>query len=267
MASFYGIEASTASSFFSSMYGINTNSRQNLTGFAALTNSLGEYSSIRNGSYKKIATAYCNKILSSEDSSSDNDNVNNISNDNNQYNTKYLKNLKSSSEGLKEAANEIRRKDTLSVFTKVKEDSDDKDKDSSKDKKYDTNKITNAIDVFVDAYNSTLKDTANVKNSNVRKRVSMMVSGTKAYKSMLKDIGINIKSDNTLEIDKEKLSKANMDKVKSLFQGNNSFASKVEKYANEINKSTISSMSQGSYNQNGSYNINTMLGSTISRTI
>lgn len=82
-----------------------------------------------------------------------------------------------------------------------------------------------------------------------------MVSNTENYKNKLSDIGITLKEDNTLSINKDKLEKASMEDLKSVFNGTGSFAATTAQRAARVEaQASLSSTTSSSYTASGKYN-------------
>ncbi|MCR4925615.1 MAG: hypothetical protein K5917_04930, partial [Clostridiales bacterium] len=107
---------------------------------------------------------------------------------------------------------------------------------TDKDDKIDKPKLAKLAEEFVENYNKTVKNSSNVENLNSLQRTKFLINDTNANKNLLSKVGITINKDDTLSIDKEKFSKANDSDIKTLFEGNYSYASKVEKESDSINK-------------------------------
>ena len=103
-----------------------------------------------------------------------------------------------------------------------------------------------------------MKSGSDVTSTNVLRRTLSMTKTTLANKNLLSDVGINITEGNKLSIDEEKFKKADMNKIKTLFNGNNSYADRVSSQAAEISKQVSNdSLKNGFYNNKGNYYNNT----------
>ena len=124
---------------------------------------------------------------------------------------------------------------------------------------YDKDGIYSAVKDFIKDYNSLLDKTEDSTTSSIAQASKSLINYAKANESALKEIGITIDSDDNLVIDKDKFMKADMAKVKALFQNSGSFGKQIEAlytkigiYAeNEASKSnTYSNSGNYSYNYN-----------------
>jgi hypothetical protein len=99
---------------------------------------------------------------------------------------------------------------------------------------YDTDAITNAVQSFVDDYNSTRSAVIKSGDSKSIQTAVSMVNGTSANETMLNKVGITINSDNSLSLNTDKFKSADMSDVKSLFNGTDSYAYGVAKQSAQI---------------------------------
>lgn len=189
--------------------GMNSNSQSG--GIFGATNFLGDYYSIKNGTYYKVAKKY----YSSADSG------NNKSGSGNKVDDKKTALAKSAAESAVGSLNKLMN-DRL--YNKV----ETTDADGNKVMDYDKKSILSNLKSFVEDYNELVKSTGDVDDNGTLKNGVRLVSQTKVYASSLSVVGVSIKSDNSLEIDEEAFNKANMTDVKSLFTGNVSFAKNIQ---------------------------------------
>lgn len=211
------------------------------TGSTSGMNWLGDYASIKNGSYGKLMKAYYSET-------GKNSAVNSIANKTMAKTNSELKSEKSdltkvdsSADSLKSSADALLKKGTGSVFEK-----DDKDA------------VYDAVSSFVKDYNETVKAAGNVSDKSVAGRLSSLTGNTGVYAKQLSAIGITIAEDKTLSIDKEAFQKADMSKVQSLFQGNGSFGYQTSAQAGLMAYSAENAVSSlGTYSATGSANYST----------
>ncbi len=219
--------------FFS---GLNKNKSSEATngGMASL---VGDFSAIRNGSYAKLAKKYytsdaAKKVQSGSASASN-------------------KSVKEDSNAAVNSASKLMNK---SLYEKKAV----KGEDGKETMEYDTTKILEGVKDFVKNYNSAVKDAGESSNNNVLNSASRMVSQTKVYAGALSKVGINLKSDNTLELDETKFSAADMTDVRSLFTGSVSFGKSTQERLYQMYTAADQGTAQNAvYNQNAQYNIST----------
>ena len=236
-------------------FGVNNNN-SSFDWMTNLSNLCTDYNSIRNGSFAKLAKAYYGKqsSISSSDKSEDKDTVKKST-----TTDKKMAQAKTDADELKSSADALTATGTKSLF-KLK-DITTKDEETGEEtttKGYDIDGITKAVKSFIDDYNSLVKSGSDVTSTNVLRRTLSMTKTTLANKNLLSDVGINITEGNKLSIDEEKFKKADMNKIKTLFNGNNSYADRVSSQAAEISKQVSNdSLKNGFYNNKGNYYNNT----------
>lgn len=103
--------------------------------------------------------------------------------------------------------------------------------------KQDSAKIANGIETFVKDYNNLVQDADTTStNSNSIKGI---INSMKNKSNSLENIGITVNSDNTLTVDKSKLTQAidtNMTKVRDAFTNYDGVAKKAENFSVAITK-------------------------------
>lgn len=220
-----------AYNYWAGMFG--TNSSSSSIGVSSLYSSLGDYSSIQRGSYKRLLTAYYkNTASSTEETSSSTKKTNSTS-----VNNQTMTTVKKKTDALQDAASTLLEKGSDSVFI-------------SEDK----TELLSAVKKFVSAYNSSLTEAAGAAD-NVARKASSMISSTKAYEKSLEEIGITIGDDNKLSVDGEKLTNADMTKVKELLNNSSSFVGQTAKKAIEIGAAAQNAVNGvGTYSSVGTYN-------------
>ena len=81
-----------------------------------------------------------------------------------------------------------------------------------------------------------------------------MAKQTAVYTKSLADVGISVNYDNTLSVDKEMLEKADINDLKTLFNGVTSFAYRTSQKADSLGLAAKQSSGTSLYGSNGSYN-------------
>lgn len=119
--------------------------------------------------------------------------------------------------------------------------SDSKIYEADSEGNYNRDVIKSAVKSFIEDYNKVKEIGGDSKNDQVVKNVYQMVSTTKGYTSVLGKIGINIKSDNTLELDEKQFDSATVHAIKSVFDGNYSFGSAIAKKSGDVKDINIGS--------------------------
>lgn len=195
-------------------------------------NILGDYMSIRNGSYKKLLKAYYSK--------KDAENSSSTSSSASKDTPQRLSLMKGAADDLKVASEALQKK---SLWEKKKAS------DGTED--YDWNAITKAVNTFVSAYNSVVEEAGKSDTKDILRDAVWMTNGTKQTGALLAKVGINVTADNKLEVDADDLKKADISALKTLFTGHNSFASRVAQKAGSMSKTAGSSNS--TYTKSGNY--------------
>ncbi len=193
-----------------------------------------DYSSIKNGSYKKLCKSYYannseDKKTSKTDKSEDKKNIA-------KYDTKDttgLSKMKKESDALATSVDNLNKED-LWTF---------------KDGKYDMDGIAEAVKSFVKDYNDTVTQASKVSNSDVSKQISNMQSMTNIMSKTLAKIGITAGADGKLTVNEDTLKGANVKDIKSLFDGKQTYADQIKKYANDAAKAAVNGASI--YSANG----------------
>ena len=228
------IQAKTNYSFLFS--GLSSSASNALSG-----NWLADYASIKNGSYGKLMKAYYAK-----DSGDSKTAASTITKKDTATDTakKALAKVETTTDALKESADALLATGKKDLFTQKDITTKDENGVESTTKGYDTDAIYSAV-------NSLVSDTT------VNNRTESLGNTTIANSKQLAKIGITMKNDGTLSLDKDTFMKADMSTVKSLFQGNGSYGYRVSAQSSMINfaadhASTRSSLYTGSAGPCGS---------------
>lgn len=220
--------------------------------------SLGNYGSIRSGSYKKFLTSYYAKTKASN-SSAANRNTNTRRYDWNptyQYSNRSLTAVRKEADELTASAKTLTNQGSKSLFEeKYTTTTDAETGVTTTTKGYDREAISKAVDAFVSDYNSAVKAGMESVNTNVNRNTSYMTKQTAIYARSLAEVGITVEKDQTLSVDKNKLNDADIDSLKRVFNGPTSFASLTANRSGSISQSAVRAASASStYNRVGNYN-------------
>lgn len=209
----------------------------------AESNFLGQYASIKNGSYAKLMKAYYgNSSNDTIKNLAQNVNKNNISNTLTSEEAKAITKVQSSTDSLKESADALLEKGSKSVFVQ-------------KDGRYDTDAIYSAVDQFVKDYNAVIDATGDVDNKSIQRSAANMVNASVQNGKLFGKVGITVGEDGKLSLDKDLFKKADMFTVKSLFQGNGSYGYQVSAQSSMINFAADQAASKANtYTVGGTYN-------------
>ena len=103
----------------------------------------------------------------------------------------------------------------------------------------DTKSIYNTVTSYLDIYNNTVSSANDSKSSDIQRTGKNMKELMKEYSRSLETLGITIKSDGTVKIDKTELKKATTRQVKKVF-GDSDYLSGMnklmKKMRNQVNR-------------------------------
>ena len=234
MNSLFSVSNNNSNNLFRSMFGTSS-------GTGLSSNLLSDWSMIKNGTYYKLAKSYYAKNTATSESAQ-------IKSE-----KSALSVAKGNASALKTAADALKTTGTASVFNK-KTVTDEKTGAASS--QYDTEGIYKAVKSFVDSYNQVVEKNIDSDTVSVLRKTLNMVNVTKSNQSLLSQVGITMKDDNTLALDEDAFKKADMTVAKSLFNGSGSFADRISQSAGELNTlagNALSSIDRGTYKASGSF--------------
>lgn len=238
--------SNTINSLFSSL---NNSSVSSSKSSDMLGISYSDYATIRSGSYHKLLKQYYKN--EANESSSDSGNK-----------TATTAQIKTSAEKMQKTTDKLFASGKNSLFNEVTT----KDKDGNETTGYDVEKISSAVKDFVDSYNDVVKTAGSSSSNSITSAAAAMVNYTKVNSNMLSKIGITVKSDNTLEFDKDTFAKADMGTVKSMFNSRGSYGYTMGVQASMINYAAATEDSK-TYSNSGSYNYNYVTGESYNVSI
>lgn len=177
---------------------------------------LGDYASIKNGSYGKMLKSYYAKLEKQEAEESGN--------------TSQKKGGKVKDSTSASAAASLYK--SASTLTSLNYD------DRSEE---NIDKITDSVSSFIKDYNSLMKSAAKSENSAVQRQADSLYNSYYTNYKLFSKVGITMNSDRTLSFDEDSMKKALADTehangatVKTLFSGIGSFADKAANKASQI---------------------------------
>ena len=216
-------------SFLFSSMNSSSNSSDNL--FNAIN--LSDYNSIKSGTYGKLLKAYYKaEDTDTKDTASKKDTTKTES-----ANAKELKEVQTEANELRDSAAALMQKGSKSVF-----------------KDEDMKKVYSAVSDFVEDFNAVFEKGTESGSKSVVRSSEGLVTLAKDYEEELEQIGITIGKDNKLSVDKDTFMKADVDKVKELFNGQNSFSYLTSVRAVSIANTAYSESNKSSlYTGNGNY--------------
>ncbi|MDE7222530.1 MAG: hypothetical protein K2O34_01960 [Acetatifactor sp.] len=184
-------------------------------GNAASSNWLGDYAMIKNGSYGKLMKAYYADAGSTQTSGTTT--ASKRSNKSNVLDRilEEKKNPTVSKEAQK--ANAELTTGLSSLKTSVSTLQSDKIYTDTANGQSAADKVSSAVKAFVSDYNSVVNAAKNSTLSNKTAYVANMMSSTAANADKLAEIGINVNSNGTIDLNEAKLKAADISKVQELF--------------------------------------------------
>lgn len=221
---------SSGNSLGSSMF--ENNSMNSLNSMGSLFN---DYSMMKTAGYRNLINSYFN--------GSTNSTIDKIYGSNNNTNNAMEKFDKESYTTLRDNAGEL-----YTSSMKLASSGSKSLFKTDSEGKYDMEGISKAVEGFVSSYNKTLDAVVDVSNTQALRTGTFMVSGTKAFESNLNKIGITIGKDNKLSLDSEKLKAADVNDIKSLFNGTTSYATNMATKAISLSNTSSQALT---YNQAG----------------
>lgn len=230
----------------------STNYLSNLSGM------LSDYSSIKNGSYGKLVSAYYKKV-GSDDTSSSGDKETKKTETNTAKSAaaekKQYSSIASTAKSLGADADKLMATGSDSVFNKSWQNVTDEEGTESKVFDYDTNKIISAVSSLVKDYNSIISSSSDLSDVTTDTRVSYMSKITNSYKSELSSIGISVNKDGKLSLNKDKMKESGMEAVRNVIGGKSGYAYQISSAASLLESSATKAASNSStYSSLGSLN-------------
>ena len=214
---------------------------------------LSEYNNIRSGAYYKVVKAYYAK-QSGTDTKTDTKNSTGTTSKKTEAEQAYS-GVQSSAKALISSADKLIATGKNSLFELKDIETKDENGQEIPKKGYDTDAIYNAVKGFVDNYNTLMSAASSSGSSTIQNQATSMANNTKAYEKLLSKVGITIGANHKLSIDQATFKAADMTTVKTLFNGNASFAYSASSKASLISFSANSEANKKSmYTNNGTYN-------------
>ncbi len=228
-SSIVGTQSTDYQKLMASMGTNKTSSSNSLEGLTS------DFLGIKNGSYKKLVSAYYKKQNVSDDETVKKE-----------YDNRKL--VAGNASSLKASAEALKR----TKFT-----SDDKDKEAA----------LKAVKAFISDYNSVIDTADDVNDKNTLRNTVWMKNIMDKSVGLLSEVGISVGKDNKLSLDETKWGNANNSTKISLFNGKNSVADKVLYKAGQINTAAGGTVSKGgSYTASGKYSSGTTASSIDTET-
>lgn len=241
---------------FMSINNVNSNGLENMyssifgTGSSSNSSSgysISDYSMISNGSYRKLMKAYY--TMDKEDAT---DTGNSADKEDSTEKLNHAS-VKNNAAALNNALEDLRKS---ALYTATGKDEDGKTE-------YNRDKITSAVKSFVDSYNAYIDAADDSSSKGILRKTVNITKNTSKNSGMLSNVGITVGEGNKLILDEEKLAKADINKLSSLFTGASSYGDHVQTLARSSYQLANSLAYNGSsYSSNGAYAL--MGGGSIS---
>ena len=209
------------------------NSSRNSSNLLSSIN-LSDYNSIKSGTYGKLLKAYYKQDdVEVKDSTSKNDKTNKTES----TTAKELKEVQTEANGLRDSATALMQRGSKSVF-----------------KDEDMDKIYKAVSDFVNDFNAVVEKGENSGSKALVRGTEGLVDLAGDYEKELEQMGITFDKNDKLSIDKDTFMKTDVNKVKELFNGQNSFAYLTSLRAVSMGNTAYSESNKSSlYTGEGSY--------------
>ena len=217
------------------------------SGSAGNLNFLSDYASIKNGSYGKLMKAYYSESASDE--------VSRIAKNSTSIDTtKNLQKMQAATDDLKESADALLVSGEKSLFAKRDVTVENEDGTKTTTQEYDTEAIYDAVSQLVEDYNAVLDASNKISTKSILNKTMNMVTAVNSNETILGKVGISVKEDGALSIDKKDFLKADMGTVKTLFGQNGSLGYRISAHASLINYATTNEVNRSNtYTPNGTY--------------
>lgn len=199
---------------------------------------LGEYNSIKNGSYRRLLKSYYGKYnadgTAKSTTKTERERKPKTSSDT-MDSAKSLTSVSEKATALQNAATKLSavKEGTSSIYAK-KTLVEKKDGITTTRTDYDYDTVTSAVKSLVTAYNETLDEAAKVGSASVQNKAKWMMSVTAQYKDQLSEFGISVDKEGRLSLDEKVFRGREMPDIQDFFEGSNSFTSKIARKASSL---------------------------------
>ena len=195
-------------------------------GSNSIYGNLSNYSSISRSAYSKLAKASSSVASKSNGNGLYADAIAKINGTKLNSRSEAVISAGKEAQGLYESANKLTNTGRGNMFTNAAS--------------YDKNAAYDAVNSFVEDYNSTVDSIKNTYNTTIRNTGDGMKRMAGIMKNSLSNVGITVGDDGKLSLNEETFKNADFSRVKSLFNGGSSFAGIVSTSASRIaSQSTV----------------------------
>ena len=245
---------------YSTLFGSMSGSSSSTNYMSGLSSMLSDYSSIKNGSYGKLVSAYYKKIDSENASSTskadkESGREKTETEKSKAAEKKQYSAISSNAKDVSSKVETLTKTGDNSIFEKSWQTVKGEDGTESKVYDYDSSKISGAVSNFVSSYNKLVDSAADVSDVTTSTRASYMSKITSAYSDELSSIGITVKDDGKLSLNKDKLKAAGAEAIENVFTQKAGYGYKVSQAATSLETSASRAASSSStYSKTGSFN-------------
>ena len=199
---------------------------------SGLAGMIGDYNSIRNGSYGKLLKQYYGSTSSSYSSKSGSTKTSNVLDRILEERRNPTVSAEVSKANAQLGSSVSSLKNSLGSLQSASTYEDTEGGATARDK------MTSALKSYVSSYNDAVESSKKTTMNNVSSNIAGMMRATSANADALKEIGITINNDGTINLDEKKLQTAEFDKIKSIFSGDEamSYGSAV---ASRLNRASV----------------------------
>jgi len=188
---------------------------------------LADYASIKNGSYGKLMKSYYKEMNSGQSSSGNKNEVNNNTSNKTETSVDSVKkqelvDLQKYTNELKSSSGKLLQKGSSSLF-------------KSEYKESDKEALYNAVSDFVSGYNNVLEKGSASTSGSIARISGRLQDTVNDHKQALEAVGITIDK-GKMSINKDTFMKSDMNQVKGLFNGDNSFGEFISDRAKTVER-------------------------------
>ena len=208
-----------------------------------LAGMLGDYNSIRSGSYKKLLKSYYDQSVGKTSARSGSTETSNVLD-------RILEERKHPSISAEaSAANSTLMSSVTSMKTSLKTLQGEKTYEDTTGGSTAGDKVKTALKNYVSAYNDAVESSKKSTMAKVSSNLAGVMKATKEKEKALQEIGITIGHDGTLSFNEKKYQTANVAKVKELFSSDDtlSYGSKTASLLDRKGDVTTGYSSDGTY--------------------
>jgi len=214
---------------------------------SSLSNMVSDYSSIKNGSYGKIVSAYYAKVADAKKSAGSSSSVSTVTAKAYASVAKDAQNLQSSVETL--SSDSLYKKKNLTTTAS--------DGTRTTTYGYDTDSIFKAVSDFADKYNSLLASGSSSSGTNIATRTSYLSTITKMNENALKEVGITKDSQTgKLSVNETAFKKADVAAIQKIFGSDSGYAYQISSASSLVESAAnnaVSASSEKTYTASGAY--------------